>query len=101
MPDWKDLVEFQQMQSQGAAGIDKEVVKHMLNLEEGLNSKNHFTPEERNMLVLLELADRELGIDTKQFRIDFMQDQLSLAGFNRRSLERMISPDNALAQPIK
>lgn len=95
MPDWAELQSLVQMNpgfQQQKPGVDKEVVEHMLHQENGLNTKNLFNAAERNMLILLSLADRELGCDTSQFRRDFMQDQLSLDGFNRHSLERMINP---------
>lgn len=95
MPDWTDLQSLVQMNpgmQQAKPGVDREVVEHMLDQEKGLATKSSTNAIERNMLILLALADRELGCDTSKFRQDFMQNQLSLDGFNRHSLERMINP---------
>lgn len=96
MPDWAELQSLVQMNPamglQQKPGVDKEVVEHMLHPTQGLETKNGTNPAERNMLILLALCDRELGCDTSEFRRDFMQHQLSLEGFNRHSLERMINP---------
>lgn len=95
MADWAELQSLVQMNPGaigGQRGVDKDVVDFMLDEKKGLPTKSNTNPVERNMLILLALADEELGCDTAEFRRDFMQHQLSLEGFNRHSLERMINP---------
>lgn len=93
--DPKLLGEFLQMRGEGFAGggVDKKIVDEMLDSSKGLDVKNIFTPEERNMLVLLALLEQRIpGYKNKSAREAFMAHQLSLAGFNRLSLERMANP---------
>ena len=95
--DFQDLMKFSTMPGQNA--LDSKLVEAMLDVEKNLETKNLLAPDERNMLILLLLCDREFGTTfAEPFGCDFLRHQLSLGGFNRASLERMA---HAAPEPVK
>lgn len=107
---WDSIVGFGAgMNQEAPRGMSEEVIRHFLNTEKDLPSKNGYIAPERNMLVLLEIYKKEYGFTEAQLKLylpgyeafithienQFMQHQLSLDGFNRRSMERMMAPEIA------
>lgn len=88
--------EFAYGMQQGAPRppISDVVIERFLDETEAMRVKNKFNPRERNMLILLEIFKEDFQFTDSEMADligeTFRAHQLSLDGFSRLSLERMI-----------